>query len=84
MDTEMLIESLLFMLIGMGIVFSFLLLLVGILRVMSWAALKLAPIAIEPEPMLAGRAADGAEAVPTAVIAAAIARYRADHPGRRR
>lgn len=83
-ETTMVLESLGLMLTGMGIVFSFLLLLVGILRAMSWAALKISPIAIEPEPMPAALAHGGADAAPVAVIAAAIARYRADHPGSRR
>jgi oxaloacetate decarboxylase (Na+ extruding) subunit gamma len=84
--TPMLIESLVIMLIGMTIVFSFLLLLVGILRVMSWAALRISPIAIEPEPMPSSAlvAAGGADAAPLAVIVAAVARYRADHVDRRR
>jgi oxaloacetate decarboxylase (Na+ extruding) subunit gamma len=83
--TPMLIESLVIMLIGMTIVYGFLLLLVGILRVMSWAALRISPIAIEPEPMRSSAlAAGGADAPPLAVIVAAVARYRADHAGSRR
>jgi oxaloacetate decarboxylase (Na+ extruding) subunit gamma len=83
--TPMLMESLVIMLIGMTIVFCFLLLLVGILRVMSWVALRISPIAIEPAPMPSSAlAAGGADAAPLAVIAAAIARYRADHTGSRR
>jgi oxaloacetate decarboxylase gamma subunit len=73
-ETALLLESLRLMLIGMGIVFSFLLLLVGILRLMSWVALRLAPVSVAPEPMTS---ASGADAAPVAVIAAAIARYRA-------
>jgi oxaloacetate decarboxylase gamma subunit len=74
-DTALLLESLRLMLIGMGIVFSFLLVLVGILRLMSWMVLRLAPMSAEPEPMTHAPSAEGP---PVAVIAAAIARYRAD------
>lgn len=79
-ETALLFESLRLMLIGMGIVFSFLLLLVGILRLMSWAALRLAP---PPQTELAtpSTAPPSDDGPPIAVIAAAIARYRA---GRRR
>ena len=84
-ESVLLLESLRLMAIGMGIVFAFLLLLVGILRGMSWVALRLSPIAIDPEPMPTARALTGMpDAPPVAVIAAAIARYRADHPGHRR
>jgi oxaloacetate decarboxylase gamma subunit len=76
-ETALLVESLRLMLIGMGIVFSFLLMLVGILRLMSWVALRLAPVSAAPEPMLTPTAA--ATEPPVAVIAAAIARYRARH-----
>ncbi len=77
-ETALLLESLRLMAIGMGIVFSFLLLLVGMLRLMSWAALRLAPVSAAPEPqaLAAGVAPD---APPVAAIAAAIARYRAVH-----
>jgi oxaloacetate decarboxylase gamma subunit len=78
-ETDLLVESLRLMLIGMGIVFSFLLMLVGILRLMSWVALRLAPVSAAPEPMTTpGSVATGP---PVAVIAAAIARYRARHRG---
>lgn len=75
-ETALLFESLRLMLIGMGIVFSFLLLLVGILRVMSWAAARLAPLPqTEPAVPVAGVGAE--TETPIAVIAAAVARYRA-------
>jgi oxaloacetate decarboxylase gamma subunit len=79
-DTALLFESLRLMLIGMGIVFCFLLLLVGILRLVSWAALRLAPLP-QTEPAIPAATAGAADGPPIAVIAAAIARYRA---GRRR
>ncbi|NBC14973.1 MAG: sodium pump decarboxylase subunit gamma [Gammaproteobacteria bacterium] len=79
-ETVLLYESLRLMLIGMGIVFSFLLLLVGILRLMSWTALRLAPLP-QTEPAALSAAPGSGDGAPIAVIAAAIARYRA---GRRR
>jgi oxaloacetate decarboxylase gamma subunit len=73
---DLIVESLRLMGIGMGIVFSFLLLLVGILRLMSAFALRLAPPVPEPEAPVAA-AQPEASGPPIAVIAAAIARYRA-------
>ncbi len=76
-ETDLVMESLRLMGIGMGIVFSFLLMLVGVLRVMSWAALKLAPP--EPHPLAtpsSGLAATQDADDLIAVISAAIARYR--------
>jgi oxaloacetate decarboxylase gamma subunit len=80
-ETALLLESLRLLVIGMGIVFAFLLLLVGILRFMSWAVLRFAPVPAAPQPRIVG-AGPGADAPPVAAIAAAIARYRADR-GRR-
>ena len=75
-EDSLVIESLRLMAIGMGIVFSFLLLLVGILRSMSWVAQRLAPT--EPPPLapaaLAAQVGQPDELI--AVISAAIARYR--------
>lgn len=79
--TDLLIEGLRLMAIGMGIVFAFLALLVGVLRLMSMAAMRLAP-----EPLVAQLPAAvpahsaGEDPALTAVIAAAVARYRRDHP----
>jgi oxaloacetate decarboxylase gamma subunit len=78
-ESDLMLESLRLMGVGMGIVACFLLLLVGILRLMSAAALRLAP----PEPKaLASPALAPTLTTPEAddliaVIAAAIARYRA-------
>ena len=75
---DLVMESLRLMAIGMGIVFSFLLLLVGILRGMSWLAQRLAPA--EPLANTAAVAAaeqGGQSDALIAVISAAIARYRA-------
>jgi oxaloacetate decarboxylase (Na+ extruding) subunit gamma len=78
-DGTLLFESFMLMLIGMGIVFGFLLLLVGILRLMSALILRLAP-AEELHPVASTTTAplptDTAEDL-IAVISAAIARYRA-------
>ncbi len=79
-DTDLIREALILMAIGMGTVFSFLLLLVLLLRSMSWLARRLSPadadmLAATPmAPPVTGPAAD-AELI--AVIAAALARYRA-------
>lgn len=82
-----LIDALGIMGIGMGIVFGFLILLVVILRLMSWIALKIAPA--EPAPpaplgvsprSLKAPTQDGTQDQSSellAVISAAIARYRA-------
>lgn len=77
-ESDLVMESLRLMGIGMGIVFSFLMLLVGILRVMSWFALKIAPAETPaltmPTASLAPATQDSDDLI--AVISAAIARYR--------
>ena len=88
--STMLLEGVRLMVIGMGIVYAFLLLLVGILRLLSQAIQRWAP---EPPPAPAsttgagpgpGRSGAGVTAeIPgelLAVIAAAVSRYRRDHP----
>lgn len=86
--STMLLEGVRLMVIGMGIVYAFLLLLVGILRLLSQAIQRWAP---EPPPATAtgagpgpGRSGAGVNAeIPgelLAVIAAAVSRYRRDHP----
>jgi len=80
--TELLLEGLRLMVIGMGIVFTFLLLLVAVLRLMSSAVSRFAPV----HPVLSGAAAGGAphatdamqDGELIAVISAAIVRYRAN------
>lgn len=85
--STMLLEGVRLMVIGMGIVYAFLLLLVGILRLLSQAIQRWAP---EPPPATAtgagpgpGRSGAGVNAeIPgelLAVIAAAVSRYRRDH-----
>jgi oxaloacetate decarboxylase (Na+ extruding) subunit gamma len=79
--TDLLIEGLRLMAIGMSIVFTFLLLLVGVLRLMSLVAMRLAPEPLAAQVPAAGPApAAGDDPALTAVIGAAIARYRRDHP----
>ncbi|AFL74437.1 OadG family protein [Thiocystis violascens] len=78
-ESALLIESLRLMVIGMGIVYAFLLLLVGVLRLMSTLILRLAP---EETPALATAQPQSPSAAPDdliAVIAAAVARYRRHH-----
>ncbi len=83
-DAEMIEESLRLMLIGMSIVFVFLMLLVVCLRAMSWFAAKLAPADWHEaasglaQAGLSGRheAALVADNELVAVMAAAVARYR--------
>lgn len=77
-------ESLILMLIGMGIVFGFLVLLVVLLRLMSAFASWVAPADWHDAP--ASAALVGERAVPTdteliAVLSAAVARYRSRSPG---
>ncbi|MGB5832583.1 MAG: OadG family protein [Thiohalocapsa sp.] len=79
-ESQMVIESLRLMGIGMGIVFSFLMLLVGVLRIMSSFALRIRPA--ETQPVAALSPTSPAMQQPddlVAVISAAIARYRAHH-----
>lgn len=84
METGMIGESLRLMLIGMTIVFGFLMLLVVLLRGMSWLAARIAPAELQEAAAGAGSSAAGGRLDETdlvAVIAAAVARYRARHPG---
>ena len=73
--TDLMMTGVELMFMGMGIVFSFLILLVFILKVMSWLAARF----LTPEPPAPISAA--AQPVPAddtlvAVISAAVARYR--------
>ena len=74
-ETELVIEGVRLMFIGMGIVFLFLLLMIAVLRGMSALAIRLTPdpIAATAAPSMPA-SAESDELV--AVIAAAIARYR--------
>lgn len=79
-ESSLIAESLSLMAIGMGIVFSFLLLLVVLLRAMSWIAERLSqgfPEAPPAPATAAGGAADqSSNEELIAVIGAAVARYR--------
>ena len=77
-DTELLLESLRLLVVGMGIVFAFLLLLVGILRGMSAVVLRIAPLEAHPAAGPAPHPADSEPGDLVAVITAAVARYRAN------
>ena len=73
---DLLMEGLRLMAIGMSIVFAFLLLLVGVMRVMSAVAMRLAP---DPGLAVAARipgAAERDDSELIAVITAAVDRYR--------
>jgi oxaloacetate decarboxylase gamma subunit len=74
LDTTLILQGTELMMLGMGIVFGFLTLLVFVLRLMSALAGRIAP----PEPVpteLPIAVSDNRELV--AVITAAVARYRA-------
>ena len=78
MVTDLVLQGVELMLLGMGLVFGFLTLLVFTLRGMSLLADRLETTAAAPRPMAASPidAADNSQLV--AVISAAVARYRAD------
>jgi oxaloacetate decarboxylase gamma subunit len=82
--TELLLEGLRLMVIGMGIVFAFLLLLVFVLRLMSKMALRVAPEApvssLRPAGMAQEQPPPESNSELVAVISAAIARYRNNRP----
>ncbi|MBK5964790.1 sodium pump decarboxylase subunit gamma [Thiocystis minor] len=78
-ESTLLIESLRLMVIGMGIVYAFLLLLVGVLRLMSSLILRLAPEEALPLATTPTQSPSSAPDDLIAVIAAAVARYRRQH-----
>lgn len=79
-ETNLIMEGIHLMLLGMGIVFSFLIMLVFALKAMSWFAQQLAP---DPVPVVisAEMAPSQTESdeVLLAVVAAAVARFRQKH-----
>jgi oxaloacetate decarboxylase gamma subunit len=76
--TDLLLEGLVLLVIGMGIVVSFLLLLVGVLTLTSRLVQHLAGPPV-PQPVFAGpTSSDESEVV--AAIVAALALYRARNP----
>lgn len=72
----MLGDGLMLMVVGMTIVFSFLLLLVGMLFAMSWLSARLAPQSAPPFPDGGVAARGEANARLVAAVAAAIHLYR--------
>ena len=76
-DMALLIESLRLLVIGMGIVFAFLALLVGVVRLMSWSVTRLEPA--QPHSIAARPPSTPTDQTDDliAVISAAITRYRA-------
>ena len=78
-ESTLLIESLRLMVIGMGIVYAFLLLLVGVLRLMSSLILRLAPEEALPLATTPTQSPSSAPDDLIAIIAAAVARYRRQH-----
>lgn len=76
MDNNLVLQGVELMLLGMGIVFSFLTVLVFTLRGMSWLADRLdSGVAAESAAAAPINVSDNRQLV--AVIAAAVARYRA-------
>ena len=76
MDNDLVLQGVELMLLGMGIVFSFLTVLVFTLRGMSWLADRLdSGVAAESAAAAPINVSDNRQLV--AVIAAAVARYRA-------
>ncbi len=74
--TNLLSEGLTLMLLGMGIVFTFLAMLVLAMYGMSWLAQKLAPAGVDRPAALLPRVANSDADELVAVVSAAIHRYR--------
>ena len=79
MHSELLLQGFELLLLGMGIVFGFLTVLVFMLRGMSGLAARLAP-AEQPLAELPTPVAVSDDRRVIAAISAAVARYRAAHP----
>jgi oxaloacetate decarboxylase gamma subunit len=82
--TDLLMSGINLMFVGMGIVFTFLLILVFAMKGMSTFAMLVAERygvtdRVTSQPALTGRGQDGARGDLVAVIAAAIGSYRATH-----
>jgi oxaloacetate decarboxylase gamma subunit len=82
--TDLLMSGINLMAIGMGIVFTFLLLLVFAMKGMSTLAMRVAnrygvPETTSAQSVIKGHGQDGTRGDLVAVIAAAISRYRATH-----
>lgn len=78
MDGQLLLQGFELLLLGMGIVFGFLILLVFMLRGMSGLAARLEPAA-DPEQAQPALPVTGEQGHKIAAISIAIARYRASH-----
>jgi oxaloacetate decarboxylase gamma subunit len=78
-NATLLFESLRLMAIGMTIVFSFLMLLVVILRAMSWVTTRFSPLEMVLEPDYPRATAESETSALLPVISAALACYRARH-----
>jgi oxaloacetate decarboxylase gamma subunit len=79
LNSQLLLQGTELLLLGMGIVFGFLALLVGLLHLMSRLAARLEPDASIPDAPQGGTVQSDDERI-IAVISAAVARYRASHP----
>jgi oxaloacetate decarboxylase gamma subunit len=82
--TDLLMTGINLMLIGMGIVFTFLFLLVFAMKGMSAFALHLTerygvPVQASTQPVIKGHGHEGVRGDLVAVIAAAVNSYRASH-----
>jgi len=74
---QLLLQGFELLLLGMGIVFGFLILLVFVLRAMSGLAARLTPAELEPAAVSPpGQVVDDRQVL--AAISAAVARYRAN------
>jgi len=76
--TGLLMDSLRLMVVGMAIVFAFLLLLVGVMKAMSSAVMRLTPQPQVDAVEKRGSTGEAGDGELLAVIAAAVARFRRD------
>lgn len=80
---QLLMEGVELMLFGMGFVFSFLVLLIGAIRVMSWLITLLAPAVPQPAAVRTVRAQPASAQQPDAELLAAIQAAIHQHRARR-
>ncbi|KAA0012069.1 sodium pump decarboxylase subunit gamma [Billgrantia pellis] len=79
-DMQLLLDGLALMGVGMGFVFAFLTILVGVTALMSQVIRRLAPAPAQPAPIPAPASSDKADdAQVMAVLSAAVHRYRRRH-----
>jgi len=79
MVTDLLLESATLMLIGMGSVFTFLLLLVLLMTVMSNLLRRYAPVKVTDKTSKIDAATNGVSPTVVAAISAAVHQYRQQH-----